>query len=254
MSRAASVMAGVMAVLCVAGVATAADDGWKFEVTPYAWFVGIDADVKAGNRSADVDVGFGDLIDKVDLAGEIFLTAQKDQWVVWMQADYLSLSADASTHIPTAGGTLPVSAEADLDSFFLAGGFGYQFQGGLTKKATTDVLLGARYASLDASLTLDAPAAGVARTVDGDADIVDVVLFLRPRVPITDKLDFNPTISIGTGDSDLVWELQPHLQYAFTDTWAGRIGYRRLVYDVKGDRVEFDGSFHGFILGVGATF
>jgi hypothetical protein len=56
------------------------------------------------------------------------------------------------------------------------------------------------------------------------------------------------------GDSDLVWELQPHFQYQFTDHVSGRIGYRRLVYDYEGDKADFDGAFHGLIVGLGVTF
>jgi hypothetical protein len=33
--------------------------------------------------------------------------------------------------------------------------------------------------------------------------------------------------------------------------WAGRIGYRRLYYDVEGDKGEFDGSFDGMTVGAG---
>jgi hypothetical protein len=34
----------------------------------------------------------------------------------------------------------------------------------------------------------------------------------------------------------------------------GRIGYRRLYYDIKGDRGEFEGALHGVIVGLGLTF
>ena len=74
-----------------------------------------------------------------------------------------------------------------------------------------------------------------------NTDLTDALLILRPSVPLTDKLRFNPTMNIGAGDSDLTWELQPELQYNFTDTVAGRFGYRRVHYkEDKGADIQFE--------------
>ena len=40
----------------------------------------------------------------------------------------------------------------------------------------------------------------------------------------------------------------------FTDMVPMSVGYRRLYYDVDGDRGEFDGSLHGALLGFGFKF
>jgi hypothetical protein len=244
-----------MAMVCLVGVSTmkaSAEEGWKFEITPYIWFVGIDADLTILDREVDLDVGFSDLIDKVDFAGELFLTAQKGPWVLWSQCDYMAMSDEFDVTVPS--NNLTVNGDVNNDTWFLAGGAGYQFIGGLTKNATTDVLVGVRYLSMDNEVKLSAPALGVSRTVQRDTGITDAILIIRPSIPITEKLRFNPTVSIGTGDSDLVYELQPQLQYQFTDSISGRLGYRRLYYDVDKDNVKFDGAFHGFILGLGVTF
>ncbi len=69
------------------------------------------------------------------------------------------------------------------------------------------------------------------------------------------NLAFNPTLAFGGGgDSELIYELQPQFQYQFTDNLALRVGYRRMYYDVKGDRGEFDGVIHGAMLGLGLKF
>ena len=57
----------------------------------------------------------------------------------------------------------------------------------------------------------------------------------------------------GGGDSKLTYELQPNLQYQFSNLIAARLGYRRLYYDYKGDKADFDGTFQGFTLGLGIT-
>jgi len=78
---------------------------------------------------------------------------------------------------------------------------------------------------------------------------------VRPCVPITQKLRFNPTFAVGAGDSDLTWELQPCVQYQFTDHMGVRFGYRRVHYDVEGDHGNtFDAAFQGFFVGASLLF
>jgi hypothetical protein len=242
MKRQLVVLMAALVLIGIVSTQASADKGWKFEITPNIWFVGIDADVTVRNQKVEVDVGFDDLFDKVDLAGELFLTAQNGPWVFWGQFDYLSLNEDFKR--------TSISGEADSDTTFVAAGVGHQFNVGITKGSTLDVLIGARYVSMENELDID----GVGKFKQS-TDIVDPILILRPSVPIVERLRFNPTVSIGGGgDSDLVYELQPHLQYQFAENIAGRIGYRRLYYDVEGDNMAFEGSFHGFILGLGVTF
>ena len=69
---------------------------------------------------------------------------------------------------------------------------------------------------------------------------------------------FNPTLAIGGGGgSELVYELQPQLQYQITDHVAARLGYRRVGYKIKGDNNdanELNVALAGVIVGVGVTF
>jgi hypothetical protein len=227
-----------------AGSVWAADDGWSFEVTPYVWFVGMDGDVEVKGTKADVDVGFEDLIDKVDIGGSLLTVVQKGRWVNWLQLDYYELSDDET--VDKIGGA---KVEVESDTLLLTAATGIQVDG-WSEGQTFDILLGVRYAGMDNELTIS----GVGSR-DDSSDIYDAVLVIRPSFPIGKRWRFNPTLSIGTGDSDLTYELQPQFQYSFNETWAARVGYRRLYYDVEGDRgISFDGALHGFILGIGAVF
>ena len=63
-------LAAIIALLVcglLTGPAQAADGGWKFELTPYIWGVGIDGDVTVGGT--EVDTGFDDLIDNIGFGG-----------------------------------------------------------------------------------------------------------------------------------------------------------------------------------------
>lgn len=227
-----------------AGPALAADGGWKFELTPYIWGVGIDGDVTVRGTEVDVDAGFDDLIDNVDLGGSFLAVIQKDRWVNWLQVDYFEISDDEN--VDRIGGA---EVEVESDTLFLTAATGIQVDGWM-KGQTFDILGGLRYARMDNELTIS----GVG-SADRTSDIYDAVLVVRPSFQLSRRWRFNPTLSIGAGDSDLTYELQPQFQFHFNDTWIARIGYRRLYYDTEGSSGnEFDGSFHGFLLGFGGTF
>lgn len=217
-----------------------AEDNWKFEVVPYAWLAGIDGDVSVGSREAEVDIGFDDLLDATDLGGSLLTVSQYKQWVLWTQVDYFSLDTDELDDAPAR-------SNLQSDALFATAAFGYQFQS--FGESTIDVLAGVRYLNLENELAFEG-LGSASRT----KDIVDGIFMLRPSVQLTSWLRFNPTMSVGAGDSDLTYELQPQFQFQITDAVVARVGYRRLYYDVKGDRGEFDAAFHGFILGLGVTF
>ncbi|MEZ4598363.1 MAG: outer membrane beta-barrel protein [Syntrophotaleaceae bacterium] len=240
------IVAAVLAFLVcglLSGKVLAADGGWSLQVAPYLWAVGIDGDVEVGDREVDVDVGFDDLIDKVDFGGSLLARVQKDLWVSRLQVDYFELSEDEN--VDRIGGA---KVEVDSDTLFLTVATGIQFP--WLRKHTIDVLGGVRYAHMDNELKI----AGVGSR-DNTQDIFDGILMLRPSFRLSQRWYFNPTFSIGAGDSDLTWELQPQFQFNFADNWGALIGYRRLYYDVEGDRGNsFDGAFHGFMLGLGGGF
>jgi hypothetical protein len=222
--------------------AQAAEDKWKFEITPYLWAAGIDGDVTVNGQSTNVEVSFSDMLDATNASFAFLGVAQYGRVVLWAQVDYLSLDTDEIDD-PPANARL----ESDVTMSTLA--VGYQFDG-WAKGQTFDVLIGARQLTLDNKLTVN----GVG-TFQNDRDINDTVLVVRPSFPLSDRWRFNPTLSYGSGDSESVTELQPQFQYQISKNWATRLGYRRLAYDIKSDSGnEVDITFSGFIIGFGGTF
>jgi len=230
------------AVASLAGQGTAAE-GWTFEVIPYAWTVGIDADVTVGGRTTEADVGFDDILDNFDGGAEIAGIARYNRWVIVGQFDYLGIDSDSGDD---ASDVLRV----EMDSFIWSAAAGYQFDG-FVENSTIDVLVGARGIAFDTTLSLKGGATGDrSETVDA----YDAIVMVRPSFQLSEKWCFNPTFAIGGGDSDLTYELQPEFEYTFNERWAGRIGYRRLYYDVEGDNGAFDGSFDGMTVGAGLNW
>ncbi|MET0988355.1 MAG: hypothetical protein ABW034_23385, partial [Steroidobacteraceae bacterium] len=245
-----SVATAVATVLAIGtSTAYAQESPWSFEISPYLWASGIDADVKVRDREGKVDVKFDDVLDRLDKAGSLFATAQHNKFVIMTQLDYLSTDTDElDADDQPAGGNAKFESELFMGTLAL----GYRF-GSWQEKRSVDVLLGARQLSFDSEMTID----GVGNFKAKKKDYYDPVLFVRPTFRLSDRWRFIGSFSYGTGgDAESTWELQPMFQYLINDHVSVRFGYRRLYYDIEtnGGANEFDGSFTGLILGISGAW
>lgn len=228
--------------------AFAQETPWGFEVTPYLFGGGIEGDVKVRGREVEVDRGFDDLLDRLDFSGSLLSVGYRDHFVVWTQLDYIATDTDELD-----ADEQPASGNVRLESDYFAGtlGLGYIF-GDASARRHLDLLLGAKYLRIENDLTL-----GNLGRFDREQDYLDPVLIARPSFRISERWRFNPTIQIGGGvDADLIWELQPQFQFQINDNLGLRFGYRNMHYEIESDDglSEFDGSYRGFIIGLGGTF
>lgn len=241
--RIATALATLLAIGAPVLSAQAAQDKWKFELTPYVWAAGIDGDATVNGQSTDFSVGFSDMVDVTDAMFAFLGVAQYGRIVLWAQVDFLSQDTDQQDDPSPA-------ARLELDTTMTTLAAGYQFDG-WSKGQTVDVLIGIRELALDTKLTVKATGASFQK----DTDINDTVLVVRPSFPLSDRWRFNPTLSYGSGDSESTYELQPQFQYQISKTWATRIGYRTLSYDIESDAGnKVDVTFSGLLIGFGGTF
>lgn len=229
---------GLLASMVFCSVACLAQDDLSIEIVPYAWLAGIDGDVTVAGRDAEVDVGFDDLLDAFEIGGAFLAVTRYKRLVMWTQVDYFELDTD---NLDDASSRARVQAE----SLFATAAVGYQFET-FGPGSSLDVLGGVRYLNMENELTL-----GGTRSASKGQDWVDGIVMLRPSFQLSDWVTFNPTLSVGAGDSELVYELQPQFQFQLTDALVARLGYRRLYYDVGDDTRGFEGSFHGVLVGLG---
>jgi outer membrane protein OmpA-like peptidoglycan-associated protein len=239
-----------VAASCAVGssAAFAQESAWGFEITPYLWAGGIEGDVTVRGRTVDVDRGFDDLTDRLDAMGSLLSVGYREHFAVWMQLDYVGTDTDElDPEDDILGGT------ARLESDFVAAtlGFGYRF-GEPNGARNLDLLLGAKYLDVENELHL----ASLGR-FERSESYLDPVIIARPSWRISERWRLNPTFSIGGGnDADLIWELQPQVQFQINDNLGLRFGYRNLYYDIETDDGlnAFDGSYRGLVIGIGGTF
>jgi hypothetical protein len=217
-------------------------DAWSVEITPYAWLPGIKGDVTVRNTTVDVDQSFSDIFKSVKFAADALGIARYNNWVIYTQLDYFSLSTTQLENPPSRG------SFATKETLYLVAA-GYRVNG-WSSGQTFDFLLGAQ--GLHTDNTLSFYQIG---SFSNTNNIVDAVFMVRPSFQFSQHWLFNPTISVGGGDSKLTYQLQPQFQYQFNATWEMRFGYRRLSYNIDSHRGNnLDVRMSGPLIGFGATF
>ena len=241
-------MAAVGAHAQVEPSAVSSENGWQFEVTPYAWLAGLEGDVTVGGQKVDFEKSFSDLLDATELAASVRLGAEKNRILVGALLDYFSLSTDElDVEDQPEGGSL------DSDMLLAEVSVGYRVDG-WAEGQSFGLMIGVR--NLHTENDLEVAGGGKSSS---DNDVTDPMFYVLPSVPVfpskIDGLRFNPVLGIGGGgDSDLVYELFPQFQYNFTDLVAARFGYRNVGYKFKGEGDnELNFNMAGLMVGLGVT-
>ena len=254
-------MAAIVA-LC-SGMPVYAEEGtadqWKVSVAPFIWFIGIEGTANVKGRSADVNMNFSDILDTLDMAGEINIEAGTDRYGVFVQPNYLELSEDATATLPISGAQ--VKAKLNMTTTFIEfGGFARLVDvkretGGHN---TIDLIGGLRYWDMCSEVKLSVPTAGLSRKTEKDGNILDPFVGLRMKAYIADKVPFTMRADIGglnTGSSsNFTYNLQALLGYEVTQSVTMFGGYRVLYVDFGDSQAGFDMMQHGPALGVNIIF
>jgi hypothetical protein len=254
-------MAAIVA-LC-SGMPVYAEEGtadqWKVSVAPFIWFIGIEGTAHVKGRSADMNMNFSDILDTLDMTGEINIEAGTDRYGVFVQPNYMDLSEDTTATLPISGAQVKAKIETTT-TFIEFGGFSRLVD--LKRESgghnTIDLIGGLRYWDMSNKMKLSVPVAGVSRTVKGDTNILDPFVGLRMKAYIADKVPYTMRADIGglnTGSSsNFTYNVQALLGYDVTQSVTMFGGYRVLYLDFGDSQAGFDLTQHGPVLGVNIIF
>jgi len=145
---------------------SASQDQWQFSGAIYLWGADMGGHT---NRGSEVEVGFSDLVDNLEMAFMGAFAARKNNWSLLIDVIYLDLGVENTTElsIPIGDNLLPVTTTTDLDVkswvMHFAGGYGLYSEG----KSRLDLIGGARYLdlSMDLFLELQSLGPGQSRTI-----------------------------------------------------------------------------------------
>jgi len=258
--------------LTIQGAAAADDaDSWQFQLTPYLWLPTIggklnyDLPAGGGDGAPQIDVGPTDWL---ELLNGVFLLrgeARRERFFVFADVVYLGLESDKDRVFAAStgsGGRIPIDASVnlatrtDLDGFTmtLAGGFNVHQD----ESSSTDLFAGTRFFGIDTktswnlSADIELPGGNVLSrqgSIESDLESWDAIVGIKGQRRIGNgKWSLPYYLDVGTGDSDLTWQVVAGASYAYG--WGDLIiSYRHFEYDGGPRGLMEDFSFTGPVVG-----
>ena len=245
---------GLLAILAVAAGLPAgayAEDGWTFSVTPYLWVAFPQGDVAlASGRGAsrptvdpDVQVNFDD----IGLSGAFTGAAEARYGKFGVLGDltYYEVEADkdiAAGPLPDADGEVTISGTKGMIV-----GYWRAYE---TDRASIDLLGGAHHLGIDADVSVSTPNRQI--SFGAKEDLWDPVIGVRGKTLIGERFGVSGLAAAGGFgvSTESLYEVQAYLSYQFNDLLTAEAGYRFYSTKWEGDRIDYDASFSGPLIGL----
>jgi opacity protein-like surface antigen len=253
----------LLLMFCFVNYAAAQEtDKWQYEATLYLWLPSIDGDLKytlpGGGGTLPIDAS--EVLDSLDMTFMVAFEARYNKLSFATDFIYLDLSNSKNTVIPIGPVAVDVNAGLSIKGWTVTGIVGYDMV--QTDRVRLAVIGGVRYFTLDADLdinrSLDLPSPPFSPSTKShhfseSTDLWDGIVGVRGSIMLNEHWYLPYYADIGTGDSDLTWQLFGGIGYMFN--WGDiKLGYRYLKYDQDDDKFFQNFTFDGFLLGVGFRF
>jgi hypothetical protein len=137
-----------------------------------------------------------------------------------------------------------------LTGFIFTGAAGYDAVSDGTVRLTP--FAGFRYLGLDAKANL--AIAGGSRRASGSISNFDGIVGVRGSMRLSDRWSLSGYGDVGTGSSDLTWQLAGLVDYKINDRWTLTGGYRHMAYQFRNAPLLGTMSLSGPILGARISF
>ena len=254
----ASLAVAILLLFCFVNNAAAQEaDTWQSEITIYGWFPSIDGELKynvpGSGNSTSVDAS--DILDDLNFVFMGNYVGSYNKWSFGADIIYMDVSGSNSTTVnvgPGPGPGVPVSVSAGLNmkTWVFTGAGGYDVV--QTDKARLAVIGGVRYLKLDADMNQTGSIL-LPPSLSLSEDFWDGIVGVRGGIMLNEKWYIPYYADIGTGQSNLTWQLFAGIGYMFN--WGDiKLGYRYLEYDQDDDKPVQDLKLYGPALGIGFRF
>lgn len=225
-------------------VASEEPEEWQFSFTPYAFglsFSGKMATLPPAG-SAEIDLGFDDIWNHLNMAYSGAFFARKGDWGFWLEGFYADLEADAEISSIFYKG---IEYNLQLEFYTLGGSYA------VIRDDVNDLRLvfGARYLSVKNDFVLLPGIFKGGRLYD-QAEWVDPLVGVRFSHHFTDRLNFKLTALVAVfGESEEMYDLFAGGAYGFGSLGEFIVGYRHIKYDSRKGDFVFDVELSGPIIG-----
>lgn len=254
------IMTGLLPFSCYVNAVSAEDkDTWVHEIAIYGWFAGIDGTVQypgGPGSGADFSYDTSDILSNLEMILMGGVESKYNRWSVIADIVYMDVGDDANqTFNVGAGAPVTGSVNLDLSSWILTGAVGYEVIH--SEQGTLSLLGGVRYATVDVDTSIGfsgpLPVSHPPQSVSESEGVLDGIVGIRGRIQLNENWYFPYHADIGTGGSDLTWQLFAGVGYRFS--WGDiRFGYRHLDYELDDSNVMQEMVLSGPVLGIGFRF
>ncbi len=232
--------------------AIAADAGsgganeWEFGAEAYLWAPWIDVETQTG---ADVEISLDDILNNLDMLFMSALSVGKGKWSLVTDMIYFDIESNENEPLPLA---LTLD-DVNLEAWIVTPTVHYTFSE--TDNYRIDLLAGARYLWLEAELQLKTrpPLPPGSRKASDSGSVWDGIVGVSGQMDLSGQWYLSGYADIGTGDSDLTWQVWASAGYRFKRLHA-MAGYRYLDYKFDSDEAFADLTVNGPFVGVKFMF
>lgn len=237
--------------------ATGLMNGWREgSVTIYGWLPGITGSQQLPDGRPIVDLDGASVLDALDLAffgaGEI----RKDRVGLLFDIEYADLSQDGTADRTFVPGADAPSASVGTTLLMSTGVVAYRFFE--QENNVADVYGGIRAFDVEADFGVEVPSIGFDFSSDASAQWVDVLVGMRGHADLGRRFGVTGLADVGgfgIGESsDLTWQVTGTLDYGFSESFVGRLGYRYMSIDYQSTGLSMDIDMYGPLIGVTYTF
>lgn len=249
--RATRLHHALAATLVTLAAGPVAAEEWKHTGALYGVGASMDGETGVGNVTADVDVGFDDILDNLEMGAMAAWRSERGRWAVVADLIYMKLEQDKDG-LGQFGGTR-ASAEAEQTIFELDGSYA------LNERLS--VYAGLRWWDLDTDLVVvGGGPLGETLAASKSEDWVDPVVGLRYLMPLGENWELVAKADVGGFGvgSDFAWQATAFAAWSFSEHASLLLGFRVLDVDYEdgsgSDRFLFDMTEGGPSVGISWRF
>ncbi len=216
--------AALLAAMLACASASAAGESWEHTVVVYGIGASIDGKVGIGNVTADVDVGFDDILDNLEFGAMAAYRGERGRWAVVADLIFMALEQKKSG-LGQSGGT---RAKVEADQLIL------ELDGSYAVTERLDAYGGLRYWNLDNELeVVGGGPLGETLSASKTEDWVDPVVGLRYVAPLSERWQFivkGDVGGFGVG-SDFTWHTSAFANWQVSEHGSLIFGFRYMDVD-----------------------
>ena len=195
-------------------VATNANPGWQFSISPYLWFAGMHGTVGVRGHGTGIHASFGDIFNYLNLGLMVAAEVRHNRFSAPVDFMWMKLSDDKA--LPFEIG--PTSIKAKMNQSMLTPKVAYRLVNG--KMLKVDGNVGIRYFHI--GTTLNFVPDTYLSSIYQSANWVDVISGARIQAALSPRMSVMVLGDAGAGGANLDYQMGAFLGYKVKPRWTCR--------------------------------